>query len=554
MVEPVESQEASQSPLVLVTDDNLQARVLLRRIFERENYRVEEASDGREAVEKARQLHPDLILMDVQMPGMDGFEAVRVLRSDPLTARVPIIVVTAAARDPVDVKRGFGMGADDYLVKPFNATELTARASSKIRARRLEDSLQQRTTELEVLVQVGSTLNRALSLEGVAENLLEAVQGYLPARFAALLIVDEQAHPVLTRFVGFQPSPQEFFGAGTLPGDALEQREVIFMSNADDQPSGRLMIGGVECRSGIALPFQHMGMLLGVLVLADPQPGRFAEGEVRVLQSIAEHASLAIRNAQLFTHLQEYAQNLEAMVEARTQALQAAQVQLQRADKLAALGTLAAGIAHEINNPLQPVLTNLELALEDIDAGQNVAREMLDFAREDVQRIKRIVAGLLDFARPAKTELGPVNVNKVMEEVIGLARKQLEHARVQIQMLPEARKSILGSRDQLKQVFLNLVVNAMDAMPSGGTLNIDTRDDGDFVVLQVQDSGDGIPAEQLAHIFDPFYTTKIHGTGLGLSVSHSIIQSHGGRFEVDSKPGKYTRFMVYLPVVDERSL
>jgi signal transduction histidine kinase len=94
----------------------------------------------------------------------------------------------------------------------------------------------------------------------------------------------------------------------------------------------------------------------------------------------------------------------------------------------------------------------------------------------------------------------------------------------------------------------------MDAMPSGGTLNIDTRDDGDFVVLQVQDSGDGIPAEQLAHIFDPFYTTKIHGTGLGLSVSHSIIQSHGGRFEVDSKPGKYTRFMVYLPVVDERSL
>ena len=110
--------------------------------------------------------------------------------------------------------------------------------------------------------------------------------------------------------------------------------------------------------------------------------------------------------------------------------LQAAQVQLQRADKLAALGTLAAGIAHEINNPLQPVLTNLELTLEDIDAGQGVDREMLDFARQEVQRIKRIVAGLLDFARPAKAELGPVNVNKVMEEVIGLARKQLEHARV----------------------------------------------------------------------------------------------------------------------------
>lgn len=551
MYQPLETPDILQSPLVLVTDDNVQARMLLRRIFERENYRVEEASDGQEAVEKARDLRPDLILMDIQMPGMDGFEAVRILRSDPLTARLPIIVVTAAARDPLDVKRGFGMGADDYLVKPFNATELTARATSKIRARRLEDSLQQRTSELEMLVQVGRSLNRALALERVAEDLLAAVLGYLPARYAALLIVDERAQPVLTRYVGFSEAPHDLFAKGTLPGDALQQREVIIVTDAEAQSPGHPLFGGIECRSGIALPFQHMGMLLGVLALGDPEPGRFAEGQVRVLHSIAEHASLAIRNAQLYTRLQEYAQNLEAMVEARTQALQAAQVQLQRADKLAALGTLAAGIAHEINNPLQPVLTNLELALEDIDAGQEVDREMLDFARQDVQRIKRIVAGLLDFARPAKMELGPVDVNRVMEEVIGLARRQLEHARVQIQMLLQARNQILGSVDQLKQVFLNLVVNAMDAMPNGGTLRIDTRDESDFVVLQVQDSGNGIATELLPHIFDPFYTTKNHGTGLGLSVSHSIIQSHGGRFEVASEPGQYARFVIYLPSIAE---
>ncbi|MCC7209760.1 MAG: response regulator [Anaerolineae bacterium] len=545
------TQDILDNPLVLVTDDNVQARMLLRRIFEREHYRVEEASDGHEAVQKARELRPDLILMDIQMPGMDGFEAVRLLRSDSVTAYVPIIVVTAAARDPLDVKRGFGMGADDYLVKPFNATELTARAASKIRARRLEDRLQQRTTELEMLVQVGRRLNRALALEDVAQDLLAAVLDYLPARYAALLIIDEHGQPVLTRYIGFPNEPDGLFSRGTLPGDALQRREVITVRDASAQPSGRWILGGVECLSGIALPFEHMGILLGVLVLGDPEPGRFADGQVRVLHSIAEHASLAIRNAQLYTRLQEYVQNLEAMVEARTQALQAAQVQLQRADKLAALGTLAAGIAHEINNPLQPVLTNLELAIEDIDAGQGVDREMLDFARQDVQRIKRIVAGLLDFARPAKMELGPVDVNKVMEEVIGLARKQLEHARVQIQMAPRARKRILGSADQLKQVFLNLVVNAMDAMPGGGILRIETHDRGDFVLLQVQDTGSGIAPDLLPHIFDPFYTTKNHGTGLGLSVSHSIIQSHGGRFEVASEPGQYTRFEVYLPVADK---
>ena len=116
-------------------------------------------------------------------------------------------------------------------------------------------------------------------------------------------------------------------------------------------------------------------------------------------------------------------------------------------------------------------------------------------------------------------------------------------------MVPQARKLILGSADQLKQVFLNLVVNAMDAMPDGGTLRIDTRDERDFVLLQVQDSGEALP-ELLPHIFDPFYTTKNHGTGLGLSVSHSIIQSHGGRIEVSSEPGRYTRFAIYLPVFD----
>jgi signal transduction histidine kinase len=543
-----------EHPLVLVTDDNMQARQLLRRIFEREGFRVEEATDGFVAVEMARALQPDLILMDIQMPGMDGFEAVRILRDEPRTARVPIIVVTAAARDPADVTRGFGLGADDYMVKPFNATELVARASSKIRARRLEDSLQQRTAELETLVQIASTLNQGLTLDSVADSLLASILDHLPSDYAALVIVDQQGLPKLERYHGIPGIPDvqvALLAPGTLLGNALHDGKPLLVADADREISDATVFPGVVCQSGIAAAFQHQGQILGALALGRAESDQFTSGNLRVLVSIAEQAALAIRNAELFTELQNYAQNLESMVEARTAALQAAQAQLMRADKLAALGTLAAGVAHEINNPLQPLLTNLEMAIEDLDAGAPVDRELLDFARHDVQRIKRIVSRLLDFARPAVMELVPTDMNLIIREVMLLTGKQLEHAHVQVDYQPGRIRPVVGSADQLKQVLLNLVVNAMDAMQGGGTLRIATWEAGGFVMTRVQDSGAGIPADHLPQVFDPFFTTKSHGTGLGLAVSHSIIESHGGWIDVDSQPGEYTRFTVCLPAFDE---
>src|SRR5258708_35696042 len=151
-------------PLVLVADDEKEARMLLRRVLEREEFRVEEASDGKTTLAKARDLHPELIFMDIQMPGMDGFETIKLMRADPRTARIPIIVVSAAAREPADVARGLGLGADDYLRKPFNTSELLARARSNIRSRQLEERLQQRTEDLEPLIRIGADLNHDLKL------------------------------------------------------------------------------------------------------------------------------------------------------------------------------------------------------------------------------------------------------------------------------------------------------------------------------------------------------------------------------------------------------
>ena len=151
--------QEQHKPLVLVADDEQNAVVLLRRILERDGFAVESAKDGISALEKARTLKPDLILLDVQMPRLNGFEVTARLREDPETARIPVIFVTAAAREPADVAHGLQLGADDYIRKPYDYHELLARATSKMRARQLEDRLQRRSEELEALTRIGAEFN-----------------------------------------------------------------------------------------------------------------------------------------------------------------------------------------------------------------------------------------------------------------------------------------------------------------------------------------------------------------------------------------------------------
>ncbi len=546
--------EAQTSPLVLIADDEQYAQMLLQKILEREHFRTDTARDGRMAIEKAKEIRPDLILMDIQMPDIDGFRAVEILRQDPDTRRIPIIVVTAAAREPADVARGLGLGADDYLRKPFNTSELVARARSKIRAYQLEERLRQRTKELESLIHIGTELNQELAVDELADRIIASVLEQLPASNAALLLVNEERQPTLSRWYGWDgdgPSVEELLTPGALPAYVLQNGEAALVNDALHDERLSSIFGANQCVAGIAAPLKHHGQVVGVLALGDTVPQRFSAGGLRLLRSIAEEAALAIRNAQLYTELKGYANGLEGMVEARTAALQSAQAQLVRAEKLAALGTLAAGIAHEVNNPLQPIMTNLEMAIEDIDDGRPVDRELLDFAKRDVQRIRGIVARLLDFARPGQSEMADVDVDEIVREVLTLAGKQLEHAHVKVKTDLKVKRHILGQADQLKQVFLNLIVNAMEAMPEGGQLTVRSAERHDYILLTVRDTGAGIPPELVPRLFDPFFTTKSDGTGLGLSVSYGIIEGHGGHIEVESEPGKFTEFKVWLPIAPD---
>jgi two-component system NtrC family sensor kinase len=305
--------------------------------------------------------------------------------------------------------------------------------------------------------------------------------------------------------------------------------------------------GAARYPAAAAAPLKHHGKLVGVLVIAGAVPDQFSENDLRLLRSIGEQAALAVRNAQLYAELQSYAQNLEDMVEVRTEELRATQAQLVRTEKLAALGRLAAGIAHEVNNPLQPILNCLEVTLEDIENGDQVDSEVLRVAEREVQRIKTIVTRLLDFARPNTTDKVDVDLRDLIDEVLVLTAKQLERMRVRVHKDLGRVPPLNGNPTQLKQVMLNLVLNAMEAMPEGGDLTIELRCPNGEAVITIMDTGVGMDSQTVARIFEPFYSTKDEGTGLGLAVTYGIIEGHGGSIQVDSEPGKGSRFTIWLP-------
>ena len=253
--------------------------------------------------------------------------------------------------------------------------------------------------------------------------------------------------------------------------------------------------------------------------------------------------------------IRDFAEQLEVKVAEKTTELEKAQIQMFRSEKMAAIGQMAAGVAHEINNPLTGVITFAHLLKKSV-AREGRQRDDLDTIIREAERCSRIVRGLLDFARGGEIVRKQLDVNEVLERTLSLMRYQPKFEKVEIErQYAAALPEIEADQDQIQQVFVNLIANAGEAMAGEGRLRLTTRAVGDVnghgpgVRIEVMDTGPGIAESDLGRIFDPFFSTKEtgEGTGLGLSVTYRIIENHGGRIAVSSKVGAGTRFAVYLP-------
>jgi signal transduction histidine kinase len=221
--------------------------------------------------------------------------------------------------------------------------------------------------------------------------------------------------------------------------------------------------------------------------------------------------------------------------------------QLRRADRLSALGELSAGMAHEIRNPLGSIRGTAEILQDGIDPSD----KRYEFTRiliKEVDRLNKVVQDFLRFARPAPLARDRIDVNVILRELLSLTRQAALKNAVRAELSAGDAPSVAGDGMQLRQAFLNIMLNALQAMPHGGELKISTAAVSGGVAIHFIDTGPGIPPENLDRIFNPFFTTRQEGTGLGLAITHRIMQGHGGRVEVSSRVGEGTTFTIFLPM------
>ncbi|MEJ2209921.1 MAG: ATP-binding protein [Anaerolineae bacterium] len=418
--------------------------------------------------------------------------------------------------------------------------------------------------QLRVLGVLDREMATSLDPREVAEVTLKGLSKALGATDAVLLPhvpdLGRYPHRVLTLAEGWcDLSSAAHYAAWrplleTLPAAAGARARA---AAAEGKPGGtaphkRAYLDTLDDRTRILVVPVADDKLMAHLLLAGPS---FSDEQRLLAQASAGRAAQALRNARLY-----------AEVRALLREREETQAQLVHSEKMSALGRLAASIAHEINNPIQAVQGCLGLAAEELeaDASTEVLERYITIAREEVKRIGSILHRMRDFYQPAGKSMENTDVREVLEDVLALMARPLVHRKVEVECdWAEDVPTIRANTNQLKQVFLNMVLNAADAMPQGGKLRICVksgrgREDEDqspspagqprqAVGVEFHDQGPGIPPELRARLFEPFFTTKEDGSGLGLYISYGIIRAHHGRIVVHSRAGKGTTFTILLP-------
>ncbi|MFW6184747.1 MAG: sensor histidine kinase [Chloroflexota bacterium] len=319
-----------------------------------------------------------------------------------------------------------------------------------------------------------------------------------------------------------------------VPGWVVRHNQPLIIGDARQDRRVHPQVVEEGVRSVLAVPLVTRKRVVGVLTLfCLTGPNAFDDQALQLAQVFADQAAVFIENARLIDELRRAASELEDRVRERTQQLEEAQAQVVRAEKLAAVGRLAASVAHEVNNPLQAIALHLQLVGEEPLSAEG--REQLTIVQQELERITRTTQRLLDFQKPKPGIKSPQDIDQLLQTVLALAKRRLEQTGITVRytadddLLP-----VMAVGDQLQQVFLNLILNAVDAMPDGGELRIEAQQVGDQAQITFTDNGAGVAPDVLDKIFEPFFSTKHSGTGLGLAVSHGIVAEHGGHLQARS--------------------
>jgi signal transduction histidine kinase len=421
---------------------------------------------------------------------------------------------------------------------------VAAHLAAAIESRGLLADLRRRVEEVSLVNEVGRSLVATLDIVRVLEAGVRNIARIVDAPDAYLLLPDADGRHleiaavagVHTEHLGkrIPADPPE----GNLPSLVLHRREPLVIEDALGDPRvNQALRAQTDGRGYLGLPLIVRDRTIGALLIVEPRrPRLFTPAEVERAAGIANQLAVAVENARLYEDLRRSYEQLER-----------AQQRLVRGERLAALGELSAIVAHEVRNPLGVIFNSLG-SLRRLLRPSGDARVLLDIVGEEADRLNRIVGDLLDFARPSTPELRPEPLARVVEEAVGVALAQRPPSVEVVHDLDPALPPVPLDVRMVRQAVLNVAVNAVQAMPRGGRITVRTRREPDAAVVEIEDTGPGIPDEVKDRIFEPFFTTKASGTGLGLAVVKRIVEGHGGSIVAASRPGHGTRFLLRFPL------
>ncbi len=397
----------------------------------------------------------------------------------------------------------------------------------------------------------------------VASITAELVAQYFRYELAAILLLDAHNEFSIQGIGGTQAKTfteslngEDFVVLEGVTGHVSRKGESVLL-NDTSQSKLYKPITGWEARSEICVAVKDGEQILGIIDVESRELNAFSHNDLIAMEALAGILASVVTSANQYQRLQETVHQLqmtEMELKERMEAQRAAENRLLQAAKLAAVGEMAAGVAHELNNPLTTVTGFSELMLEDLSEDSPHRQELLMVLNE-ARRASSVVRRLLDFSRQGERIRASADLNEVVNDVIALTRHLIQTNNVALILeLDESLPWVSIDLNQMKQVLLNLIHNALQAMPRGGEMQVRTfpsrRENRDWVVMSVRDTGTGITPEAQAKIFEPFFTTKGNsgGTGLGLSVTYGIVADHGGTIEVLSQSGRGSVFEVWLPL------
>lgn len=564
---------------ILIADDDAVSRKLLRKMLENMGHSVIVTEDGAQAWELFEDLQPRIVISDWVMPNIDGIELCRKIRQLPLENYTYIIIVTSKTKT-IDLIEAFKSGADDYISKPFDAEELRVRISNGERILELEN----RHKNLQkILVRSRNKLRTVL--DGLTEEIaaIDPANLFVSLNKTALKAIASDYNGLIGKNC-FEINQKI---AAPIWGDTVEQIvKRVFAQGTAEFILDKLkdMEGNLKVKQQSILPVKdENGQVEQVLLVSRDVTQEYkATDEIKLLNQKLKRTTVEVN-----------AKNIK--LEKALKQLENTQAQIVQSEKMASIGQLAAGVAHEINNPIGFVGSNLKTLgdygqdleklidgyrkfikeiknsnetvrlpdtllnqLRDIEDIENdvdieyIQDDMGDLVRdclEGTERIRKIVLDLKDFAHPGEDKPKDTDINRGIESTLNVVYNELKYKAKIIKNYGDL-PIIQCYPQQINQVFMNILVNAAQAIDKSGEIRIETELKDDAIEVRISDTGCGIPKENLTRIFDPFFTSKDvgKGTGLGMNIAYNIVQKHKGTIFVESKVDKGTTFTIRLPL------